>query len=140
MRQKKQYFTNIIFWLFFCLLIAHTVASLAMWYSQVVSSSDLDYAERWQAYVAYNAYPGGKHVGSSYEMPYNTIPYPPISYLLNGWIGKLVGADLLGIRIIGRTISLIMTALNSILIVAIARSLGVRILWSYSNARSRRSL
>jgi hypothetical protein len=113
-----------------CLLILHTATSLVEWYCQWDNPRDLDYAEGWHAYVAAQSYPGRDHVGSSYEMPYNTLPYPPISYLFHGWIGKLVGNDLVGVRTIGRTTSLIMTLLNSIIIFLIGRAIGVRFLWS----------
>lgn len=113
-----------------CLLILHTATSLVEWYCQWDNPRDLDYAEGWHAYVAAQSYPGGDHVGSSYEMPYNTLPYPPISYLFHGWIGKLVGTDLVGVRTIGRTTSLIMTLLNSIIIFLIGQAIGVRFLWS----------
>lgn len=113
-----------------CVLLAHSAASLVEWYGKLGNPWDLDYAERWHAYVAYQAYPGGAHVNSAYEMPHNVLPYPPISYLIHGWIGRLIGTDLLGVRTIGRTTMLIMTLLNSILIVQIGRAIGLRILWS----------
>lgn len=125
---KNIYF--LIFGLLLCFLVLNSVTTIAQWMIQLTQSQDLDYAESWHAYVAYNAYPGGDHVGSSYEMPYNTLPYPPISYLVHGWLGKIIGANLIGVRNIGRATMLFMTLANSFLIVLIGRLLNVRIIWS----------
>lgn len=112
-----------------CLLLLQAGAYLVGWHGLFISPGDLDYAERWHAYVASQAFPGGNHVTSAYEMPYNTLPYPPLSYLLHGWIGKLMGANLLGIRTIGRATSLIATFSSTGLIILISRTLGVRLFW-----------
>ncbi|MBE9127201.1 hypothetical protein IQ258_13800 [Coleofasciculus sp. LEGE 07081] len=125
-----KYLPVILLGVVLCLLLFHTAASLVEWYYQWENPRDLDYAEGWHAYVASQSYPGGEQVGSSYEMPYNTLPYPPISYLFHGWMGKLVGTDLVGVRTIGRTTSLLMTLLNSIIIFLMGRAIGVRLLWS----------
>jgi hypothetical protein len=113
-----------------CMLLLQVGAFLVGWHSALSSPLDLDYAERWHAYVASQAFLGGNHVTSAYEMPYNTLPYPPVSYLLHGWIGKLIGADLLGIRTIGRTTALTATLLSTCLIVLISRTVGVRLVCS----------
>lgn len=114
----------------FGLLVLHCAASLTQWYCQLKFPLDSDYAERWHAFVAYHAFSGQEKIGSAYEIPYNTLPYPPLSYLVHGVLEKLFNTDILGIRTIGRAVSLIATLLNGVLVALICRAIGLKNLWS----------
>jgi hypothetical protein len=107
------------------LLILCVAAAVVQWLGWVTSPLDLDYAERWHAYTAYQAFPGGDHVTAPNALPYNALPYPPFSYLVHGSLGHLLGADLLGVRTIGRITALLATLVNALLVALIGRSLGV---------------
>lgn len=126
----SQYIPTILQWITISLLVTCVVAASIEWFFHASNSLDLDYIERWLAYIAYQAFHSGYKVTSVYEMPYNTLPYPPMSYLVHGGIGRLIGADLIGVRTIGRAISLTATVLSSLLIIRISWTLGVKRLWS----------
>lgn len=114
--------------LLWCVLLAGFASALAQWSSELTRSGDLDYAERWLAYAAYQARPDGNHVGAAADMPFNTLPHPPASYLLFGAVGRLAGADLVGVRDLGRLVTLLLTLLGGCLVVLNARALGATML------------
>lgn len=111
------------------ILVLQSLATLAEWLCYAIQSSDLDYAERWLAYIAQQSFPGGNHLTSAYQLPYNASPYPPLSYLIHGGLGRLFGGELLTVRTVGRFTALGMTLLSSGLIVLVSQALGSGRLW-----------
>jgi hypothetical protein len=105
-----------------------------IWHHELWGNLDRDFAERWLAYLAQQAYPGGQGQTAAAGLPFNASPYPPLSLLINGALGRLwggdTGANLLTIRSVGRALSLGSTLGSAGLVGLIAARLGATRAWA----------
>jgi hypothetical protein len=116
-----------------------------IWRHEWSGTLDRDFAERWLAYLAQQAYPGGQGQTAVVDLPFNASPYPPLSMLLNGGLGRLWSSvsggsalgsnaldnvDLLTIRSVGRSVSLGATLGSAGLVGLIASRLGATRPWA----------
>ncbi len=117
-------------------LLAIQILDLGViWHHELWGKLDRDFAERWLAYLAQQAHPGGQSQTAAAALPFNASPYPPLSLLLNGllgrvWSGDLGGGDLLAIRSVGRSVSLGATLGSAGLVGLIAAQLGATRRWA----------
>ena len=131
MKLKDTTISSLVFYLLVFLLGVQFLVSLTNWLIQLNSPIDLDYVDLWQAYIAQQAYPAGEHLGSARLMPYSIVSYPPFSYLVFSAISKILSiTDLVGIRTLGRAITIGNTLLDALLIFLISRKLQVNLVWS----------
>jgi hypothetical protein len=112
-------------------LLAIQLLSLGIiWHHELWGKLDRDFAERWLAYLAQQAYPGGQGQTAAAAIPFNASPYPPLSLLLNGVLGRLGGGDVIAIRTAGRALSLGATLGSAGFVGLIAARLGATRIWA----------
>lgn len=101
-----------------------------IWHQELWGKLDRDFAERWLAHLAQQAYPGGQGQTAAAVLPFNASPYPPLSLLLNGALGQLWGGDVIAIRTVGRALSLGATLGSAGLVGLITARLGATRIWA----------